>query len=97
MRLRTPILGSLVLAATLGLFGCGGGGSGKPVKVSGKDVVCKVRAGTQKTEGGSVDAKLCISDKVPGGIVLHTRTSKEGNTTVAETTTALKSFAESDK
>jgi hypothetical protein len=72
-------------------------GKDETIKVSGKDVVCKVRAGTQKTEGGSVDAKLCISDKIPGGIVLHTRTSKDGNTTVAETTTALKSFAESDK
>jgi hypothetical protein len=70
-------------------------GEDETIKVGGKDVKCKVRAGTQKTEGGTVDAKICYSDAVPGGVVLHTRTTKDGDTVVAETTTALVKFAES--
>jgi hypothetical protein len=64
-------------------------GEGETIKVGGKDVKCKVRGGTQKTEGGTVDAKMCHSDAVPRGVVLHTRTTKDGDTVVAETTTAL--------
>jgi hypothetical protein len=69
------------------------------IKVGGKDVKCKVRAGSQKAEGGSIDVKFCYSDAVPGGVVLHTRTTKEGDKPVAETTITLESFAEtgSDK
>ena len=64
------------------------------IKVGGKEVKCKVRAGSSKTEGGTVEAKICYSDAVPGGVVLQTRTTKEGDMPVAETTTTLKSFAE---
>ena len=74
-------------------------GKDETIKVGGKDVKCKVRAGSQKVEGGMVEAKFCYSDAVPGGVVLHTRTTREGNAIVAETTTTLVSFAEtgSDK
>jgi hypothetical protein len=70
-------------------------GNDETIKVGGKDVTCKVKAGSQKTEGGTVDAKMCYSDAVPGGVVLHTRTTKDGDTVVAETTTTLVKFAES--
>jgi hypothetical protein len=74
-------------------------GKDETIKVGGKDITCKVRAGSQKVEGGMVEAKFCYSDAVPGGVVLHTRTTREGNAIVAETTTTLVSFAEtgSDK
>ena len=64
------------------------------IKVGGKDVKCKVKAGTQKEEGSTVDAKICFSETVPGGVVLHTRTTKERDKVVAETTTRLLSFSE---
>jgi hypothetical protein len=69
-------------------------GADETIKVGGKDVKCKVKAGSQKTEGGTVDAKICYSDAVPGGVVLNTRTTKDGDTLIAETTTALVKFAE---
>lgn len=65
------------------------------IKVGGKDITCKVRAGSSKVEGGMVDAKICFSNTVPGGIVLQKRTTKEGDKMVAETTTTLTKFAES--
>jgi hypothetical protein len=69
-------------------------GKDETIKVGGKDITCKVRAGAHKVEGGSVEAKLCFSDAVPGGVVAHTRTTRDGDAVVAETTTTLKSFAE---
>ena len=69
-------------------------GEDETIKVAGKEVKCKVRGGSSKVEGGTVEAKICYSDTVPGGIVLHTRTTRDGDTVVAETTTTLKSFAE---
>jgi hypothetical protein len=64
------------------------------IKIGDKEIKCKVRAGTQKTEGGTVDFKIYYSDAVPGGIVKHSRTTKEGNMVVAETNITLMSFAE---
>ena len=75
-------------------------GGEETIKVGSKEIKCKVRSGTQKLEGGSsVEFKLYYSDTVPGGVVKHTRTTKEGDKVVAETTTTLESFAEtgSDK
>lgn len=66
------------------------------IKVGGKDIKCKVRAGSHKVEGGSVEAKLCYSDTVPGGVVTHSRKTRDGNAVVADTTTTLKSFAETE-
>jgi hypothetical protein len=70
-------------------------GPEETIKVGSKEVKCKVKAGTQKEEGSTVVAKICFSETVPGGVVLHTRTTKEGDKVVAETTTTLKSFSES--
>jgi hypothetical protein len=72
-------------------------GADETIQVGGKDIACKVRSGSHKVEGGTVQAKLCISDAVPGGIVSHTRTTRDGDTVIAETTTTLLSFAESAK
>lgn len=69
-------------------------GKDETINVGGKDITCKVRAGSHKVEGGTVEAKLCFSDAVPGGIVSHTRITREGDTIVAETTTTLASFSE---
>jgi hypothetical protein len=72
-------------------------GKGESIKVEGKDIKCKVKAGSHKVEGGMVEAKICYSDTVPGGVVLHTRTTKEKDAVVAETTTKLRKYAESGK
>jgi hypothetical protein len=69
-------------------------GEDETVKVGGKDLKCKVRAGSQKVEGGTVEFKFYYSDAVPGGVVKHTRVTREGNMVVAETTTTLVLFAE---
>jgi len=50
-----------------------------------------VRAGFQKIEGGTIE--LYYSDAVPGGVVKHTRTTREGDKVIAATTTTLVSFA----
>ena len=70
-------------------------GEDETIKVGGKDIECKVRSGSQKVEGGTITFKICYSDTVPGGIVKHTRVTKDGDKVVAETTTTLVSFAES--
>jgi hypothetical protein len=72
-------------------------GKNETVQVGGKDIECKVRAGKQKVEGGTVEFKLYYSDKVPGGFVKHTRITSEGGAVVAETTTTLVSFGEKAK
>src|SRR5262249_39978403 len=69
-------------------------GEDETIKVGGKDIKCKVRAGSQKVEGGTIEFKICYSDTVPGGIVKHTRITRDGDKVVAETTTTLVSFGE---
>jgi hypothetical protein len=69
-------------------------GKGETIKVEGKDIKCKVKAGSNKVEGGMVEAKICYSDTVPGGVVLHTRTTKEKDMVVAETTTKLRKYSQ---
>jgi hypothetical protein len=72
-------------------------GKDETIKVDGKAIKCKVKAGSYKVEGGMVEAKICYTDTVPGGVVSHTRTTREGAMIVAETTTTLDSFAEQGK
>ncbi len=72
-------------------------GPDETVKVDGKEITCKVKAGSHKSEDSTVEARLCFCGDVPGGIVKHTRTTKDGEKTVAETTTTLVSFAEKGK
>jgi hypothetical protein len=69
-------------------------GEEETVKVGGKEIKCKVRSGTHKSEGAVVEFKICYSDAVPGGIVKRTRVTKDGDKVVAETTTTLVSFGE---
>lgn len=71
-------------------------GKDETIKIQGKDITCKVRAGSHKVEGGTVEAKFCHSDGVPGGVVKHTRTTRDGDKVVAETITTLVSFAETE-
>ncbi len=68
-------------------------GPEETIKVGSKEVKCKVRAGSKKIEGGTIEFKLYYSDAVPGGVVKHTRTTREGDKVVAATTTTLVSFA----
>ena len=72
-------------------------GKDETLQIGGKDIRCKVRAGSQKIEGGTVEFKVCYSDKVPGGFVKRTRTTREGDKVIAETTTTLVSFAEKSR
>lgn len=72
-------------------------GKDEMVKIGEKNITCKVKAGTHKIEGGSVEAKFCFSDAVPGGVVKHTRITKGGDVVIAETTTTLVSFSETAK
>jgi hypothetical protein len=65
------------------------------IKVAGKEIKCKVRSGTKKSEGSTVEFKLCYSDAVPGGVVKRVRVTRDGDKVVAETTTTLVSFGES--
>jgi hypothetical protein len=72
-------------------------GKDEMIKIGDKEIKCHVKAGTQKIEGGSVEAKFCFSDAVPGGVVKHTRITRGGETVVAETVTTLVSFSETPK
>lgn len=69
-------------------------GEEETVMVGGKEIKCKVRSGTQKTDEGNVEFKICYSDKVPGGFVKRRRVTRDGDKIVAETTITLQSFAE---
>jgi hypothetical protein len=60
--------------------------------VLGKKLTCTTFSGTEKKEGTEVDHKIWASDKVPGGIVKHTRVLKQDGKVVADTTMAVKSY-----
>jgi hypothetical protein len=64
------------------------------IKAGDKEISCKVRSGSHKVEGGTVEFKIYYSATVPGGVVKHTRVTKEGDKVVAETTTTLVSFGQ---
>src|SRR5262245_42573929 len=64
-----------------------GGKTGEePVKVEGKDLKCRIVAGTVKgPDGEQIDFKLWLSDDVPGSIVKQVRTTRLKDNMVAET------------
>jgi hypothetical protein len=62
------------------------------LEVMGKKLTCVTFSGTEKKEGTEVEHKLWLSDKVPGGIVKHTRVTKQDGKVVADTTIMVKSF-----
>ncbi len=56
-------------------------------KSKGKDIKCKTLYGTYKKGGETVEVKAWINDRIPGGVVKRTRTTKEGDTTITTTVT----------
>jgi hypothetical protein len=62
------------------------------LKILGQDIKCVTWSGTEKKEGTEVEHKLWLSDKVPGGIVKHTRVTKQDGKVVADTTIIVKAF-----
>jgi hypothetical protein len=62
------------------------------LEVAGQKLKCVTWSGLEKKEGTEVEHKLWLSDKVPGGIVKHTRTTKQDGKVVADTTITVKSF-----
>ena len=60
--------------------------------VLGKKLDCVTASGTEKKDDVEVDHKIWLSEMVPGGIVKHTRTTKQGGKTVADTTIVVKSY-----
>jgi hypothetical protein len=53
---------------------------------------CITVSGTEKKEGTVVDHEIWLSEKVPGGIVKHTRVTKQDGKLVADTTIVLQSY-----
>ncbi len=66
------------------------------ITMLGKEMDCLTLAGLEKKEGSEVDHKLWVSEKVPGGVVKHTRVTKQDGKLVADTTITLKSFKAAD-
>jgi hypothetical protein len=60
--------------------------------VLGKKLDCTTASGTEKKDDVEVDHKIWLSETVPGGIVKHTRTTKQGGKVVADTTIVVKSY-----
>ena len=48
------------------------------LEVLGKKLECVTLSGTEKKGGEEVEHKVWVSDKVPGGIVKHTRDAQAG-------------------
>jgi hypothetical protein len=60
--------------------------------VLGKKLDCTTASGTEKKDDTEVDHKIWLSETVPGGIVKHVRTTKQGGKVVADTTIVVKSY-----
>jgi hypothetical protein len=64
--------------------------------VLGKELACKTYSGTEKKGDTEVEHEIWVSDKVPGGIVKHTRVTKQDGKVYADTTITVKSFKASE-
>lgn len=62
------------------------------LEVLGKKLECITLSGTEKKGGEEVEHKVWVSDKVPGGIVKHTRTLKQDGKVVADTTIIVTAY-----
>jgi len=62
------------------------------VMVLGEKLECITLSGTEKKGTEEVDHKVWVSDKVPGGIVKHTRVLKQDGKVVADTTIVVTKF-----
>jgi hypothetical protein len=60
--------------------------------VLGEKLECTTLSGTEKKGGTEVEHKVWVSDKVPGGIVKHTRTLKQDGKVVADTTIIVTAY-----
>jgi hypothetical protein len=62
------------------------------IEVLGKKMACNTISGTIKQGGLDAEHKLWISDQVPGGVVKHTRVTKQDGKLVADTNIVVKAF-----
>jgi hypothetical protein len=58
----------------------------------GKPIPCRTLYGSYKKEGEAVEFKAWINDRVPGGVVKRTRTTKQKDETIT-TTVTLESYS----
>jgi hypothetical protein len=57
-----------------------------------KKYECTTISGTEKKDGTEVTHEIWVSEQVPGGIVKHTRVTKQDGKLVADTTIVLQSY-----
>jgi hypothetical protein len=75
-----------------GLHGIDPKKGAETLEAAGQKLDCITWAGVEKKEGTEVVHKLWLSEKVPGGVVKHTRVTKQDGKVVADTTIVVKSF-----
>jgi hypothetical protein len=57
-----------------------------------KKFECTTISGTEKKEGTEVTHEIWLSEQIPGGIVKHTRVTKQDGKLVADTTIVVQSY-----
>jgi len=62
------------------------------IELLGEKLECKTFSGTEKKDGTEITHKIWVSEKVPGGIVKHTRVTKQDDKLVADTTITVTKF-----
>jgi hypothetical protein len=62
----------------------------------GKKLNCVTLSGTEKKDGFEAEHKIWLSDKVPGGIVLHNRVTKQDGKLVADTKIIVTAYKNAD-
>jgi hypothetical protein len=63
------------------------------IDVLGKKLECVTYSGTDKSGNTETDHKIWVSDQVPGGIVKHTRNTKQDGKPYADTTIVVTAFS----
>jgi hypothetical protein len=62
------------------------------ITFKGESIKCQTLSGSYKKEGETVEFKAWINDRIPGGVVKRTRTTKQKDETIT-TTVTLQSYA----
>jgi hypothetical protein len=62
------------------------------IDVMGKKLTCTTFSGTEKKDGAEVEHKLWMNDMIPGGVVKHTRVTRQDGKLVADTTITLTAY-----
>jgi hypothetical protein len=62
------------------------------ITLMGEKFECATITGTEKKEGSEVAHEIWVSETVPGGIVKHTRVTKQDGKVVADTIIELKAY-----